>query len=193
MSGHGPAASVGPVFTRFSGASDMIRSAAAFLALAIAASPSFAQEQPAAVRALAACRALADSAERLACYDREAGALLQAVEKKETVVLDQAEVKKTKRSLFGFTLPRLPFFGDGKEEKEEEAEFQQIETPIVTVRSIGYGRFRFTVDDGAVWETTEGINAFPKPGETVVIKKGLMGSYFIRFEGNRSVKGRRVG
>jgi hypothetical protein len=166
---------------------------AAFTALALAAPALAADEQPAAVRALAACRGMTNDAERLACYDREAGALLRSVEKKETVVLDQAEVKKTRRSLFGFTLPRLPFFNGGKEDEKEEAEFQQIETPIKTVRSIGYGRFRFTIDDGAVWETTEGLNAFPKPGETVSIKKGLMGSYFIRFEGNRSVKGRRVG
>lgn len=172
----------------------MIRTAAALLALAFTTPALAAEDQPAAVRALAACRGIADSGQRLACYDREAAALLQSVEKKETVVLDKAEVRKTKRSLFGFTLPKLPFFGGGKDEDEkEEAEFQQIETPIKTVRQLGYGRFRFTIDDGAVWETTEGINAFPKPGQKVLIKKGLMGSYFIRFEGNRSVKGMRVG
>jgi hypothetical protein len=168
----------------------MIRFAAAALVLA---SPAFAaEEQPAVVRALATCRGLADDAARLACFDREAGALLQSVEKKETVVLDQAEVRKTKRSLFGFTLPRLPFFGDGKDDNDAP-EFQQIDTPIKTVRPIGYGRFRFTIEEGAVWETTEGINAFPKPGQKVVIKKGVMGSYFIKFEGSRSVKGMRVG
>ena len=171
----------------------MIRFAAAAALLAFAPPALAADEQPAAVRALSACRGIADAGARLACYDKEAGALLQSVEKKETVVLDKAEVKKTKRSLFGFTLPRLPFFGDGKEDEKEEAEFQQIDTPIKTVRSIGYGRFRFTIDEGAVWETTEGINAFPKPGQKVLIKKGLMGSYFIKFEGSRSVKGMRVG
>jgi hypothetical protein len=171
----------------------MIRPAAACFALAFAAPALAADEQPAAIRALAACRGVADSAQRLACFDREAGALLQSVESKETVVLDKQAVRETKRSLFGFTLPRLPFFGERDEGRKEEPEFQQIETPIKTVRSIGYGRFRFTVDEGAVWETTEGINAFPKPGQKVMIKKGLMGSYFIKFEGNRSVKGRRVG
>lgn len=153
-----------------------------------------ADEPPAAIRALGACKAMTDGAARLACYDRETTALLQSVEKKETVVLDKQEVRKTKRSLFGFTLPKLPFFGNGKDDDaKEEAEFQQIEAPIKTIRNLPYGKFRFTLDDGAVWETTEGLNAFPKPGETVVIKKGVMGSYFIRFEHSRSVKGMRVG
>ena len=109
------------------------------------------------------------------------------------MLLDKQEVRKTKRSLFGFTLPRLPFFDGRKEDEKEEAEFQQIETPIKTVQSIGYGRYRFTIDDGAVWQTTEEGNAFPKPGQKVIIKKGLMGSYFIRFENSRAVKGMRVG
>lgn len=165
----------------------------AAITLALAAPAAAADEQPAPLKALEACRAISDNAQRLACYDREAGALLQSVERKETVVLDKQEVRKTKRSLFGFTLPKLPFFGGGKEDDKEEAEFTQIEAPIKTVRPIGYGKFRFTLDEGAVWETTEGINAFPKPGQKVVIKKGLMGSYFIRFEGARSVKGMRVG
>jgi hypothetical protein len=169
----------------------MIRSAFTVLfALALAAPAVAADEPPAAIQALGACRAMTDNAQRLACYDRAAGALLQSVAAKETVVLDKQAVTKTKRSLFGFSLPRLPFFGDGKDEKEE---FTQIDEPIKTIRSIGYGRFRFTLDEGATWETTEGINALPKPGEKVLIKKGLMGSYFIKFEGNRSVKGMRVG
>ena len=171
----------------------MFRTAVSALAALAVAAPAFAaDEPPAAIRALSACRAIADNAQRLACYDREAGALVQSVEKKETVVLDQQEVKKTKRSLFGFSLPRLPFFG-GRDNDKDEAEFSQIETPIKTIRGIGYGKFRFTIEDGALWETTEGVNAFPKPGQKVVIKKGLMGSYFIRFEGARSVKGMRVG
>ncbi|NNM76767.1 hypothetical protein HJG53_07635 [Sphingomonas sp. ID1715] len=171
----------------------MIRAALSVFALLLATPAVAADDAPAPIRGLAACRTIAQDAQRLACFDREAAALVASVEKKETVLLDKQEVTKTKRSLFGFSLPRLPFFNSGKDDGKEEPEFTQIETPIKTVRSIGYGKFRFSIDDGALWETTEGINAFPKVGQKVVIKKGVMGSYFIKFEGNRSVKGMRVG
>lgn len=171
----------------------MTRTAILIPALLLAAPAGAAAEAPAPIRGLAACRTIGDNAQRLACFDREAAALIVSVEKNDTVLLDKQEVRKTKRSLFGFSLPRLPFFGGDKDPDREQPEFTQIETPIKTIRNIGYGKFRFTVDDGALWETTEGLNAFPKPGQKVLIKKGLMGSYFIRFEGSRSVKGMRVG
>lgn len=147
---------------------------------------------PAAIQALGACRVIVEPQARLACFDREAASLVQSVERQETVVLDKQEVRRARRSLFGFAMPALPG-ALGGDDKKDTPEFTQLETPIVTVRSTGYGRFRFTVEEGALWETTEGINAFPKVGEKVLIKKGLMGSYFIKFDGARSVKGRRVG
>lgn len=172
----------------------MIRSLfAASLALAATAPAAAADEPPSAIRGLAACRAIADGPERLACYDREAGALVQSVEKKQTLVLDQQEVRRTKRSLFGFTLPRIGIFGGSKNGGPEEPEFTQIETTIASIRGLGYNKFRFTIEDGAVWETTEGANAYPKVGQKVFIKKAALGSYFIRFENARSVKGARVG
>jgi hypothetical protein len=171
----------------------MIRAVILLSVLLSSAPTGAAEETPAAIRGLAGCRAISDNAQRLACFDREAATLVTSVEKNETVLLDKQEVRKTKRSLFGFSLPRLPFFGGDKDPDREAPEFTQLETPLKTVRGIGYGKFRFTIDEGALWETTEGINAFPKPGQKVLIKKGLMGGYFIKFEGARSVKGIRVG
>ena len=171
----------------------MIRAIVVTTALLLAVPAGAADETPAPIRGLAGCRTISDNAQRLACFDREAAVLVASVEKNETVLLDKQEVRKTKRSLFGFSLPRLPFFGGDKDPDRGAPEFTQIEAPIKTVRNIGYGKFRFTVDDGALWETTEGVNAFPKPGQKVLIKKGALGSYFIKFEGSRSVKGMRVG
>lgn len=161
-------------------------------ALALIAAPALAADRPAALEALRSCQAITADAERLACYDRAAAALNASVEKKEVVVLDQQDVKKTKRSLFGFTLPRIGIFGDG--DKDNDApEFTEIETTVTRVRGLGYGKFNFTIEDGAVWQTTEAVSMAPQPGDKVTIKRAALGSYFIKFGRSRAVKGMRVG
>lgn len=164
--------------------------------LLLLAMPASAQDapRPAALQALTACRAIAGSAERLACYDRAAAELDASVERKEVVVLDKQEVKKTRRSLFGFSLPKLRLFGNDREQDAaEEAEFQEIETTVKSLRRLRTGLLQFTIEDGAVWQTTESASFQPSIGEPVTIRKGLLGSYFIRFGKSRPVKGIRVG
>ena len=58
---------------------------------------------PAAVTELLNCRNITDSAARLACYDKSAATIGEAVAKKDLVVMDRESVKKTKRGLFGFS------------------------------------------------------------------------------------------
>jgi hypothetical protein len=179
----------------------MFRTAVPLLALAaapLAATPLAAAEppRPAALDALTACRAVADDAARLACYDRAAGALAASVEKKEVVVIDQQEVRKTRRSLFGFSLPKLTLFNDDDEARDgrpEKSEFAEIESKVTSLRKLRTGHYSFTIEDGAVWQTTEYGSILPKVGDTVTIKKGTLGGYFIIFQGSRAVRGIRTG
>lgn len=166
--------------------------------LALAAAPLAAAEppRPAALDALTACRSIADDAGRLACYDRAAAALAASVEKKEVVVIDQQEVRKTRRSLFGFSLPKLTLFGnedEGAEDRPDKAEFAEIESKVVSLRKLRSGHYSFTIEDGAVWQTTEYGSILPKVGDKVTIKKGTLGGYFIIFANSRAVRGIRTG
>jgi hypothetical protein len=145
------------------------------------------------VGAIAACRAIADPAQRLACYDKEAGALVDASQKGDVAVVDKAEVRKARKSLFGFAMPKIPFFsGDDTTDVVSDT----LETTIKSANGIGYGKFRIVVAEGdAVWETTESYATMrdPKAGDKIVIKRGPLGSYMLRIGNNRGVKGRRVG
>lgn len=160
-----------------------------------------ANRQPGALRDLQACRSLSDDARRLACYDAAAENLSRSVETRELLVLDKQEVRKTRRSLFGFALPNISLFGDrpgapargGKEDAPEEDVFTELTTKVVTVSVMPRGYVRFTIEDGAVWQTSEAMTFPPKPGETVTIRKAALGSYFIRFGKARAIKGMRVG
>ena len=61
------------------------------------------------------CRAILDNGQRLACFDQAAAAVDAAERNKELVVVDRREIRETKRSLFGFTLPRISLFSDDRD------------------------------------------------------------------------------
>lgn len=152
-------------------------------------------QQPAKVppqlTAVIACRSQTGDQARLDCYDRAVASLAQASEQGQVVVIDREELRRTRRSLFGFSLPNVPFFR-GDKGQEEEPDF--IEAKIRTARPAGYNKWLVVLEDGAVWQTTEPDTrgATPKAGGTVKIKKAALGSYMITFERSRPLRGMRV-
>lgn len=145
---------------------------------------------------LQACRGIADSAERLACYDRTVAALSAAAASSQVVIIDKQEIRKARKGLFGFTLPRIGFLTGRDDDPQDVEEAKRLETKIVSVRQLPYGKWRFTVEAGGVWETTEADSRFndPKPGMTVLLERGLMGAYYATAGGKgRRVQAKRVG
>ena len=66
------------------------------------------------------CRSVQDSAQRLACYDREAAAVDQAIIKRDFVMIDKQRATQTKRALFGFSIPNFGgLFGGADDEVKE--------------------------------------------------------------------------
>ncbi|WP_288934722.1 hypothetical protein [uncultured Sphingomonas sp.] len=137
---------------------------------------------------MASCRAIADNNERLACYDRVSKAVEEARQRKDIVVLDREQVQKTKRSLFGFSLPSIKLFGDGK---DDDSLKQLVGTMRASAAQPG-GLIRFTLDDGGVWETTEQSMNRLREGDVVTIKPGSLGSYIATAPGRRAVRVRRL-
>ena len=160
---------------------------------AFAAAPAAASDQdktvsrPAQIDALYACRDIADPAARLGCFDREVGALSAAEEKREISFADKAAVEKARRGLFGFSLSSLgSLFGGGDDDSQR---IDRIET---TLRSVGYvgTKYRFTLEDGAVWQQTDTIDPSrqPRAGDKIEIKAGAMGSFMAKVEGGRAMR-----
>lgn len=145
------------------------------------------------VNALSACRQIADPAQRLACFDKASGDLIAATEKGDVNIVDQAELRQARRSLFGFALPKLPFFS-GDKSADDVAD--KLVSKVTAVKEMPYNRVVVRLADGsALWETLESYGAFhtPKVGDSVEINRGPLGSYIIRFGRQRGVKGRRIG
>ena len=102
--------------------------------LAISAAPAIAQstavERPEVISRITACRAITNSAERLACFDREVGALEAAAAAREIAVVDREQVRRTRRSLFGLRLPDLGIFSDDSDEGDDGAAVREINSTI---------------------------------------------------------------
>lgn len=169
--------------------------AALFAAPAIGAVPPAAVPVAKPVTALQACRALPDAAARLSCYDRAVDALNAATASGDVVVVERTEVRKARKGLFGFTLPRIGFLTGRPDNAEDTADAKELNTVVTASRSIGNGKWRFTVEGGALWETVEASSAFsdPLPGRKVLIERGSLGAFFATVERGRRVQAKRIG
>lgn len=140
---------------------------------------------------LAACRPLTDDAQRLACLDRAAAALVDAQAANEVVLVDRAAVRDAKRAVFGFSLPSIRLFDD--EEGDEAEQVRSLSGTLAQVRPFSRGLHLFVLDDGSQWQTTEArTNFFPRAGDPFTITAGTLGSYNARVDGSRSVRVKRV-
>lgn len=177
---------------RFGSAATVVIGGLVLLAAPVASAPKKVAEgpPPAAVTELLNCRNITDSAQRLACYDKSAAAIGDAVAKKDLVVMDRESVKKTKRGLFGFSIPNLGIFSDD----DESVQIKQIDGTIVSTAFNADGGYIFRLADGSRWTQIDS-KPFPIPpqgGDKVVVKKGALGSYFLTVEGMSGVKVQRT-
>jgi len=145
---------------------------------------------PAAVQALLACQSIADAGQRLSCFDKAAQGLSEAMTRKEVVVIDKARANEAKRSLFGFSVPNFgALFGGGDEQVD------QIESTVAGAFENGYDGWTIKLADGSTWQQTDGatIALPPRKGDKVVVKRGTMGSYFLKLGSQPGIRAKRVG
>ena len=143
---------------------------------------------PAIVQSLLQCRAITDAAQRLACYDRQSNAIAQAIEKKDLVVIDKERATAAKRSLFGFSVPSFAgLLGGG--------DLNQIEGTVTAARQNADGGWTIQLGDGSIWSQTDDtpVALEPRRGDKITVKRGALGSYFLKIGSQPGFKAKRVG
>lgn len=165
----------------------------AFFALVAAPAAAVAQvgQPPAALTELTRCRNLVQDEARLRCYDAAAGALANATSSGSLILVDKEDVKRTRRSLFGLSLPKMPFFG-GDASAEEEVE--EINAKVRSARVGRDDKWLVELDSGGAWQATEAVTrqSPPKAGDSARIRKASLGGFLLSVEGRRSVRAMRV-
>ena len=146
------------------------------------------------VTQLIQCRSITADAERLACYDRQVAALSQAVQSSEVVVVDREQVDRTRRRLFGFSLPNLDFLGRRRAGSHEAEELQEITATIASARQDGYGRWQIRLEDGAKWRQIDDtvLGRDLHSGMQVTIRRAMLGAYRVSIAGGPGFKALRV-
>jgi hypothetical protein len=145
---------------------------------------------PQSIQQLLACRSITDSAQRLACYDRQAAAVGQGIASKELVVIDKARANAAKRSLFGFSIPDFGgLFGGAADEVKE------IASTITKVGQDPYGAWVVSLADGSTWAQQDDapLGLPPEKGDKVVVHRGSFGAFFLRVAGQPGIRVKRVG
>ena len=143
---------------------------------------------PRSVQSLLDCRSIAESAQRLACYDKAAGTVAEAVAKKDLVFIDKERAASAKRSLFGFSVPDFAGLLGGGEIKE-------IQGTVSGFTNNADGGLTIKLADGSVWTQTDDtpVALPPRRGDKVIVKRGTLGSYFLRLGSQPGFKVRRIG
>ena len=151
------------------------------------------QRRPETFEALIHCRAIAEAAARLQCFDTAAAALEQATERRDVVVVDRAQVRESRRRLFGLALPRLPIFGGGDDNRPDPEEIDHIDSTVTSASQDGYGHWSVRLQDGSLWVQTDNnvLALRPRPGQPVVVQRAALGGYMMRVNRQPGIRVRR--
>lgn len=170
----------------------LLTGACALLAASAAAAQKPARDRlPPQVEQLLACRAIAETSQRLACFDQHSAAVDQAIGARDIVMIDREQARETRRTLFGFSVPNFGgIFGGGGED-----EVREIEGDVVAVRRNQQGGWMVRLADGSTWSQTDDtiIAIAPRKGHKAVVRRGSFGAFFLRLNGQPGVRVQRVG
>ncbi|MGH7016925.1 MAG: hypothetical protein ACRED8_07545 [Caulobacteraceae bacterium] len=175
----------------------VLRAAIAVFCLGVCASPASARPPAAsaadalapAVQSVIDCKGIADPTSRLACYDAAVAKMGAAEASGDLVTIDRAQRRKARREAFGLPLPSLGFLERGL----TPSEANHIDVVIASASQGPYGRWTLVLDDGAVWSQVDDYQPShdPHPGSHAAIRKGILGSYFMKIDGQQAIKVRR--
>jgi hypothetical protein len=149
--------------------------------------------------ALEACTKLSDDSARLACFDREVAALIArehapapvAAAPPAAAAPAPAPAKQlTEEEKMGLTPGRIQQL-ERPPSAPPPPDTMSVDIQSIAVDANGYQVF--TLANGQVWRQVERDTTFRvKAGDSIVISRGVMGSYFLSYGKHRNTRVSRV-
>jgi hypothetical protein len=168
---------------------------AAFIALLIAG-PARADEARDVLEAIAKCADIADSADRLKCYDAAAPRAKSALATPPQPAKEPAKEPKVTVETYGLPQAQRPVekvedFGKPAPPPQPD-EIKEITSNVLEFAKTPRGRAIFILENGQVWRQLDSDTSEirdPQPGKTmrVKIENGFLGSYNLTIEGRNGL------
>jgi hypothetical protein len=137
---------------------------------------------------LMTCRMLTDDAARLACFDREAATLADSATMPPQPTSAPALDAKQQ-----FGLPEHALMQKEIAAGTRPIAVNTIEARVAQLSRTSDGRSVVTLDNQQVWrQLTVDKDLLLKPGETVTISRGVLGSFWLETKQGRGTKVTRV-
>ncbi len=145
--------------------------------------------RPAAVQAVVDCRKVPEDAARLACFDKAVADMDKAEAAGDLVSIDREQRRAARRQAFGLPLPSLGFLDRG----EKPAEVDRMDAKVAAASQDPYGRWTIRLDDGAVWRQIDDntLDRPARPGSSAEVRRGLLGSFTMKIDGQFPFKAHR--
>ncbi|HWW65129.1 MAG TPA: hypothetical protein VNZ43_10250 [Sphingomonadaceae bacterium] len=148
------------------------------------------------LQAIEACGSIADKSDRLACYD---SAARPAAAPAVPAPARTAPATSASRTSTASAAPVGDSFGSEMVENrrplaERAQPVEEIRAEVVSATDNGVGHWTIALKDGARWQMTErGVNFLPpRPGETIRIRRGALGSYLMHVRHQPAVRVTRL-
>ena len=155
-------------------------------ASSVSAAPPLKAARASALQSVLDCRAITDDAKRLSCFDTTVSGMVDAEKKGDLVTMDREQRREVRRQAFGLTLPSLSLFDRG--EKGEDAD--KITTTVTSAAKGANGRWVIQLEGGATWRQIDDTDLYKTPhaGSAAVVKKGALGSFFMKVDGDTAFR-----
>jgi hypothetical protein len=147
---------------------------------------------------MAACRAIADPAARLACFDHAAATPSGGAGTATAATAAAAPASEpppapllTPQQQFG--LPERAVVAQEVAAGTRSADANKVDATVTKVVTAADRRQVYTFDNGQVWrQLTHSGDILAKAGDAATISRGLLGSYWLQIKGGRGCKVSRL-
>lgn len=164
-----------------------VRSLGLSIAFAAAPLPAFAQDDRDFRATMAACEAVADSLQRLACFER-AAAQLRGGQTQAGQLQSDPEARDLERSVFGLS-GQMRMEEIRRHRSNPAPPIQELIAQVTTRTEGAPGVWLLTLEDGGTWQTeTRSDFHPPRVGSNVRISRRGLGGYFLVVDGQPAIR-----